>query len=68
MYNVATNLEIKTTVFLVAQPRIEVEVLAEFINLCTATKYIRRMSNNHCSKKQLKNGSSLYKLNKFVIS
>jgi hypothetical protein len=58
MYNVATNLEIKTTVFLVAQPRKEVKVLVEFINLCTATKYISKMSNNHCLKKQLKNGSS----------
>jgi len=50
MYNVATNLEIKTTVFLVAQPRKEVKVLVEFINLCTATKYISRMRNNHCLK------------------
>ena len=32
MYNVATNLEIKTTVFLVAQPRIEVIVLVIVLN------------------------------------
>jgi hypothetical protein len=50
MYNVATNLEIKTSVLLVAQPRKEVKVLVEFINLMTATKHISRMSNNHCLK------------------